>query len=300
MERPVPELSVIVPSVNEVDDLVDCLAALETQRADVDLEVLVIDRLGEHVRHTARVRAPWARVIAVPPDTPIPRMRARGFEEATGEAIAVIEDHVMVPPGWARAMLDALAEGHGVVGGSVENAATGTLIDWAAFLCEYSHCLPPIPAGPAEWLTGNNVVYARAVIERHRDVLAEGRWEDRLHEAIRSDGTALICRPEIVVGHKKHYSFGEYFSQRYLFARAFAGARVAGAPLDTRLAYAAGALALPPVLFYRTISRILAKRKHTEWLWRSIPLLLAFVTSWGFGEFVGYLRGPGDALARVR
>ncbi len=295
-----PDLSVIVPSVNEVDDLVDCLAALDAQRADVDLEVLVIDRLGEHVRHTARTVAPWARVIAVPPGTTIPQMRARGFAEASAGAIGMIEDHVMVPPGWARAMLDALAEGHDVVGGSVANAATETLIDWAAFLCEYSHCLPPIPAGPVEWLTGNNIVYRRSLIDQHRSVLDEGRWEDRLHEAIRAGGTELICKPEIVVGHKKHYSFGEYFSQRYLFARAFAGARVTDAPLSTRLAYGAGALALPPVLFYRTVSRILSKGKHTDWLWRSIPLLLAFVTSWGVGEFVGYLRGPGDALAKVR
>ncbi len=294
------ELSVIIPAVNELDDLMDCLDALDAQRADVDLEVLVIDRLGEHVRHTARARAPWARVIAVPGNETIPLMRARGFREATGEAVAVIEDHVMVPPGWARAMLDALAEGQDVVGGSVENAATETLIDWAAFLCEYSHLIPPIPAGASDGLTGNNVVYRRELLERYRALTDEGRWEDRLHEQLRADGYTLMCRPEIVIGHKKHYTFGEYFSQRYLFARAFAGARVTDAPLAKRLAYGAAALALPPVLLYRTISRILAKGRHKEWLWRSIPLLAAFVTSWGVGEMVGYLRGPGDALSKVR
>ena len=295
-----PDLSVIVPAVNEIDDLVDCLAALDAQRADVDLEVLVIDRLGEHVRHTARNAAPWARIIAVPADETIPMMRARGFREATGDAIAVIEDHVMVPPGWARAMLDALTEGVNVVGGSVENAATETLIDWAAFLCEYSHCLPPIPSGPADWLTGNNVVYRRSLIEEYQSVADEGGWENRLHDQLKADGHTLMCHPEIVVGHKKHYSFGEYFSQRYLFARAYAGARVMDEPTSKKVAYGLAAFALPPVLFYRTVTRILSKRKHTEWLWRSIPLLLAFVTSWGAGEVVGYLRGPGDALSKVR
>ena len=295
-----PELSVVVPSVNEIDDLVDCLAALDVQRQDVELEVLVIDRLGEHVRHTAAKVAPWARIIAVAPDATIPLMRARGFREATGDAVAVIEDHVMVPPGWARAMLDALGDEQQVVGGSVENAATETLIDWAAFLCEYSHCLPPIPAGPSEWLTGNNVVYRRSLLEAYRAVTEEGGWENRLHDQLREDGHTLMCRPEIVVGHKKHYSFGEYFSQRYIFARAYAGARVKDEPTGKKIAYGLAALALPPVLFYRTVSRILSKGKHTEWLWRSVPLLLAFVTSWGAGEVVGYLRGPGDALSKVR
>ena len=82
----------------------------------------MVERLGEHVRHAVRSAAPWARVLPVEPDTPIPEMRALAFREATGEGVAVIEDHVVVPPGWVRAMVDSLAEGHDVVGGSVENA----------------------------------------------------------------------------------------------------------------------------------------------------------------------------------
>ena len=301
MECALPELSVIVPAVNELDDLVDCLAALDLQRSDVDLEVLVVDRLGEHVRQSVRNLAPWARVIPVAGDETIPMMRALGFREATGDVVGVIEDHVIVPPGWARAMLDAVADGdHDIVGGSVENAATETLLDWACFLCEYSHCIPPIPEGEVDWLTGNNVVYRRELLERYRSVTDEGRWENRLHDQIKEDGTPLVCRPEIVVGHKKHYTFGEYFSQRYLFARAFAGARVLDDQLPKRLAMGVAALALPPVLLWRTFSRILEKGKHQEWLWRSLPLISLFVLSWGVGEVIGYLRGPGDALSKVR
>jgi hypothetical protein len=294
---------VVVPSVNGLGDLVGCLEALEAQRRDVSLEVLVVDRLGEEVRRVVRERFPRARVLEAAPGATIPQMRARAFEAAAGEMVAVIEDHVIVPPGWARSLLDAQrAASNGVpavVGGAVENAATGKLVDWAAFLCEYSHCLPPLPEGRAEWLTGNNVVYPRSLLARYRGVVAEGKWENHLHDALRRDGIPLVCRPEIVVGHKKHYTLAEYLSQRYLYARSYAGARVAGASLPKRLAYAAAALALPPLLFYRTLSRIVSKRRHRAELLRSIPLLALFVCSWAVGEVVGYAAGPGDSLSKV-
>jgi hypothetical protein len=204
-----------------------------------------------------------------------------------------------VPTGWARALLEAQAGKDIVVGGAVENAAVDRVVDWAAFLCEYSHCILPLPEGPASWLTGNNVVYPRALLARYQAVIGRGQWENRLHDAMRDDGVPLVCRPEIRVGHKKHYTVGEYLSQRYLYARSYAGARVADASLGKRLGYGAAALALPPLLMFRTVSRVLSKRRHRAELVRSLPLLAVFVASWAFGEMVGYVAGPGDSLAKV-
>lgn len=293
-----PTLSVVIPSVNGLGDLVGCVEAVLAQR-DVTLDVLVIDRLGEEVRAEVRRRFPTVRVLAAPAHTTIPDLRALAFDAATGAYVAVIEDHVIVPPTWGRDLIAAQRESGGVVGGAVENAATTKLVDWAAFLCEYSHCIPPLPAGPATWVTGNNVIYPRELLARHKEALGGGRWENHLHDALRRDGVPLTCRPEIIVGHKKHYTVGEYLSQRYLYARSYAGARVAGAGRARRLAFAAASFALPPLLFYRTVSRILQKGKHRAELVRSLPLLALFVTSWAWGEVVGSAAGPGNSLERV-
>lgn len=294
-----PELSVLVPSVNGLGDLVGCLAALERQ-VGVQCEIVVIDRLGEDVRHVVRTQFPGVVLISTAGDTTIPDMRALGFAGAHGTAVAVIEDHVIVPPTWGRQLLDALAGGNSVVGGCIENAATDTLMDWAAFLCEYSACLPPLPAGEAAWLPGNNVVYRKQLLDKYRSVVDEGKWENHLHDTMRADGVKLVCKPEIVVGHKKHYTFGEYLSQRYLYARSYAGARVKNASVWKRLAYGGAAFILPVLLFYRTVSRIVAKRRHLGYLVASLPLLGIFVTSWGVGEVVGYWFGSGKALSKVR
>ena len=294
-----PSLTVVVPSVNGLGDLMDCLAALSKQRSDVDLEVLVADRCGDPLRAKVRGAYPWVRLLEAAPGTTIPDLRALAFREARGKSVAVIEDHVIVPDGWARALLDAQAGADVVVGGAIENAAVDRLVDWAAFLCEYSHCITPLPEGPADWLPGNNVIYPRTLLSRYEAVLGRGQWENRLHDAMRRDGVPLVCRPQIAVGHKKHYTVWEYLSQRYLYARSYAGARVADASLPTRLGYGAAALALPPLLMFRTVKRVVAKRRHRAELVRSLPLLGVFVVSWALGEMVGYVAGPGDSLAKV-
>ena len=294
-----PALSVVVPSVNGLGDLMGCLDALERQQQDVDVEVVVVDRCGEGVRRAAAQRFPNVRIVAAPAGTPIPDMRVLGFDAATASSVAVIEDHVIVPPGWAKQLLEAQRSYGPVVGGTVVNAATTRLVDWAAFLCEYSHCIPPLPAGNAEWLTGNNVIYPRSLLQQHRAVLGGGRWENQLHESFRRGGVTLVCRPEITVGHKKHYTVGEYLAQRFWYARSYAGARVAEARAGKRFAYGLAAFALPPVLFYRTVTRVLQKGRHRRELVQSVPLLLLFVSSWALGEVVGYWTGPGDSLSRV-
>ncbi|MBK6496195.1 MAG: glycosyltransferase [Gemmatimonadetes bacterium] len=297
--RPV-ELTVVIPSVNGLHDLIGCLEAVERMRDGLALEVLVVDRLGPLVRELVRSRFPEVRLLPVPASTTIPEMRHLAFQEARADAVAVIEDHVIVPPEWGRKLLDGLAAGHDVVGGPIANAADQRLLDWSTFLCEYSACLPPLPEGAANWLPGNNIVYRRALLERFREVTAEGKWENRLHDAMRAEGITLYCDASLIVGHKKHFGFVEYISQRYLYSRSYAGARVAGAPTARRLAMGAAALALPPLLLLRILRGNLAKGVPRGLVVTTTPFHLVYVSAWAVGEIVGYWFGPGDSLARVR
>ena len=295
-----PALSVVVPSVNGWGELEGCLAALSAEGAGVPLEILVPDRLGEGLRRRVRERFPAVRLLPAESGTTIPDLRALAFAEATAPAVAVIEDHVRVPPGWARALLGALDRGEDVAGGAVVNAATETRVDWAAFLCEYSQLLPPLPAGEVAGLAGNNVVYRRSVLARAEAAWRAGRWEDHLHADLRRLGVSLHQHPEIVVGHRMRYTVGEYLSQRFLYARAYAGLRLADAGRFKRLLFGALAAGLPPVLFLRIVRNVVTKGGHGRALWRSWPLILVFTSAWGLGEVTGAWFGPGDALRRVR
>ncbi len=294
----VPELSVIIPSVNGWNDLEGAIAALDKQDGDARIEVIVVDRLGAELRARVRATFPDATVVETEPGTTIPEMRILGFASARAPVVGVIEDHVLVPSDWTGRMLAAHGAGAQVVGGSVENAARDRLVDRAAFLCEYSHCLAP-PAGESEWLTGNNVTYRRDLLEQFHATIAESRWEDHLHAAIREAGIPLLSVPDIRVHHKKHYTVGEYVYQRYVYARAYAGMRLRGERLGRRMFFGLAAFALPVLLGYRILARAArAGIDHRE-LAREIPFLFLFLNAWAMGEVVGYWRGPGDALTEV-
>lgn len=295
-----PVLTVVVPSVNGLHDLIPCCLALAAVRERIALEVLMVDRLGGDVEVAIRARFPWIRVHPMARDATIPQMRDAAFRLARAEAIAVIEDHVIVPPEWGGRLLAALAEGHDVVGGPIENAATARLLDWATFLCEYSACMPPLPEGAVSWLPGNNVVYRTSVLQRYLQITAQGAWENRLHDAMRADGIPLICRGNLLVGHKKHFGLTEYMGQRFLYSRSYAGARVQHANLARRLAIGLAALALPPLLWLRITRSLVAKGVSTRRVLATAPYIMAFVISWGLGEVAGYWFGAGNALARVR
>lgn len=293
-------LTIVVPSVNGLQDLVPCCDALAAVRARTPIDVLVVNRLGTEVTRAVTAKHPWITTLEMPPTTTIPEMRHAAFARVTTPAVAVIEDHVIVPPEWPERALGVLAEGFEVAGGPIENAATGRLLDWATFLCEYAACLPPLPEGDATWLPGNNIVYARTLLERYRPVTAEGKWENRLHDQLRADGVRLERRASLLVGHKKHFGFFEYLSQRFLYSRSYAGARVAGAALPKRAAIGVAALALPAVMFLRIEQSLLAKGVPKARLLATMPFIAVFTMSWGLGEVVGYWFGAGTALQRVR
>lgn len=295
-----PALTIVVPSVNGLHDLEPCCDVLAAARARTPIDVLVVNRLGPDVSRTIAAKHPWIAIHEVPAETTIPAMRHAAFERVTTPWIAVIEDHVVVPPEWPARALAVVAEGYEVAGGPIENAATGRLLDWATFLCEYAACLPPLPDGDAEWLPGNNVIYSAALLARYRAVTAEGRWENRLHDQMRADGVRLERRASLLVGHKKHFGFFDYLSQRFLYSRSYAGARVAGAPLSKRAAIGAAALALPAVMFLRIEKSLAAKGVPAGRLLATMPFIAAFTVSWGLGEVAGYWFGAGDALRRVR
>jgi hypothetical protein len=80
-------------------------------------------------------------------------MRALAFKNVSASAVAVIEDHVIVPP-LGQAALDALARGATWSAGPIENAATD-----ARRLARSSSVVSRRFGGRSDVATGNNIAY---------------------------------------------------------------------------------------------------------------------------------------------
>jgi hypothetical protein len=296
-DRPGEGMSVVIASVNGLPHLGRCLDAL-AERCPA-AEVVVADWTDEGTRAQVSERWPSVKLLSFDEPMAIPELRAAGVFASAAPVVALIEDHCLVSPGWAERLASAHAAGHGVVGGPIRNAATERIRDWAAFFCEYSAVMEPMPRGPVAGLPGMNVSYDRDALAAIEDLLREGRWENWLHPRLQQRGFELWCEPGAVVEHDKDFDLGEFLSQRYHYSRSYAGMR--NPELGRRRPlYALATPLLVPLLYYRMARNVFPRGRARRQFVLATPLILLYVTVWAFGELVGYVFGGGRSLLKVR
>jgi glycosyltransferase involved in cell wall biosynthesis len=296
-----PKISVVIASVNGPNYTDECLEALEKQTLKDQAEVIVVDCCGDGVAQLIRQKYPQTRLIRFAERKTIPELRAIGMKNARGDIIVITEDHCLAEPRWYERMLAAHQEHYGAIGGAVENdVSIKRVVDWAVYFCEYSKYLNPVPAGEVADIPGNNTSYRREFLAHIADMLEEGTfWENFLNGRLQEKGIKLYSDPSIIVYHKKVFGFRYFVSQRYHYGRSYAGMRLGGAPYWKRLIYAAFCPLLPVLLIGRIGWRVWTKKRHRDRFLKSFPFLGLFTFCWAWGEFVGYLFGPGESLLKV-
>lgn len=293
----VPELSVVIASVNGMPYLGKCLDALQERAPRA--EVIVADWTDPGTRAVVSRTWPSVRLLSFDSPMAVPELRAAGIAAARAPHVAVIEDHCVVREGWADRLLDAHRSGRSVVGGPVRNGATGRIRDWAAFFCEYSEHMEPVATGSTVSLVGMNVSYDRSAIEAMKELLLEGRWETWLHPHLQRSGFELYSDGESGLDHVKDFGIREFLSQRYHYARSHAGLR--NRELGRRRwIYCLGSPAIVPLMYTRITRNVLAKRRCRLQFALATPLVLMYLGAWSVGEAVGYSAGGGRSLLKVR
>lgn len=103
----------------------------------------------------------------------------------------------------------------------------------------------------------------------------------------------------MIVYHRGPFDYFYYIRQRYVFSRAFAGARRETLSRAKLAAYLLAAPAILFVLLARMGARVFRKKCHPDKFLLSLPLLVPAMTIYVIGEWTGYAFGPGQALMEV-
>ncbi len=301
---PEPVVSIIMGRVSteDGDRILETLAALEAQEEAPPYEVLIADRLGDHVSAAIAQRYPATILIPCASGTPLPEMRACGLHQAKGAYVAVTEDHCVPSPRWLKTIVDAFAaapEDVVAVGGPIENGVHENSFDWATFLCEYAAWLPPLPPGASTALPGMNVAYRREAFRAiGGDRLAAGFWETTAHPEMLRNGGRFLVFDDMLMMHKKNFSLRLFARQRFIYSRYYASLRFERREIGHRALMCVASIALPALVLYR-IGRATAQKKRTTEFVRASPWLALFALIWAAGEMVGYVAGSGGALAEI-
>jgi glycosyltransferase involved in cell wall biosynthesis len=295
----VPDVSVVVASFSGEPALRRCLESLESQCAE-GAEVIVASDLEASLREPLAARFPRVRFLQAPRGSGVFRLRARGVAEARGRLVALTEDHCTASPEWVDSLLAASRAGHPVVGGPVENGLEEGTYDWALYLCEYGAHMPPLPEGPAEILSGLNLAYDRALLDRCRETWREAFHENEVHDALRAQvpGFALHRVEKAVVTSHLDMSMTEAMAHLFQGARRYGRHRKSISPSGVRLLLPLATVALPPLLVWRELRNVAARRPRLLGKTvRGLPYIASLVSAWSAGEALGYLapapRRPG-------
>ena len=139
-----PSLSVVVASKVGPPFIDQCLDSLKDETGTLAAEVVVVAAGTEAYASRLAAKYPWARVIHSPQISKVPALRRLGVEMATGELVAVIEEHCSAAKDWLHEALLAHSTGdYGAVGGPVVDYDYPRLRDWVVYFLEYNGSLPP-------------------------------------------------------------------------------------------------------------------------------------------------------------
>lgn len=295
-----PTVSVVVASGAGGDFLFRCLASLYDQVARAGGEILVVDRTGQATRQRIAREFPGARAIAAPTDhrPTVPELRRIGVDNARAEIVGILEEHCTAPPEWVVAVTASFRADDAAIGGPILDNRFDRLRDWVVYFSEYHNYLPPWPNEERFALNGANVAYSRAKLLTHRDVLDSGYWEVVLHPRLVKDGKFRAVNA-MGAHHNGPFAYGYYLRQRYLLSRAWGGAQKDRVPLSKRVIHIVVGPIFPLFLFARVTRRVLERKRLLGRYVATLPLLVPAWIAYAWGEWLGYLFGPGDALEEV-
>ena len=283
-------LSIVIAAWNGSTSLRRCLISLVNQLDPEDSEVIVASNFSSDGVQDLLQSVSFLHFISLPSVSTVPELRTRGIERASGDVIALLEDHCTVDEAWAAQMRKAHKLSYSVIGGSVENVRGASPLNWAVYFYDYGpYMLPDVPR-VAKSLTGCNISYKTRVLHEVRDRYRNGFHETFINQELQRRGYELYLLPSAMAYHNKKYRLKSSIGESYHHGRLFGALRVSDASFNERAYRVATSLFLPVLLPSRIVLRTFRKKNHVKELVIAFPYLLLLIGAWSYGEFCGYVR----------
>ena len=264
-----------------------------------EFEVIVADCRGAENVTRLRGKFPQARFVEQAQRETVPKLRRIGVEQARGEIVAIIEEHCLAKDDWLATIAAALTPEYVACGGPIFDFNYVRLRDWVTYFVEYNSSLPPWPDGETTFINGANLAYRREALLANFALLDHGYWEATLNPKLLAEGKKFRSVPTMTAYHRGPFDYFYYLRQRYLFSRAFSGARRGSLSAAQRAAYLLAAPLVPFLLFARMGARVLEKKCRVGKFFAASPLIFPALCVYTVGEWMGYAFGPGRALMEV-
>jgi hypothetical protein len=218
-------------------------------------------------------------------------LRASGVSAASGDIVAVIEDHVVPESIWAAEIRKAHRLTYAAVGGAIEKGP-GSLMSWAAYFTDLGRYHNPLPAGDSNYASVVNISYKSAALQSVSAVWSRRFNETAVHAALLANNERLALAPAVMVTQQREdVPLGRSLHDFFTWGRSYGSTRARLAGGVRRLIYAGLSPLIPVILLSRSGKDTLRKgRLFSMWL-KCLPLSTLLTVAWACGELTGYLAG---------
>jgi hypothetical protein len=177
-------------------DLNPVLSSLLGQKGGDGLEIIVVDGSGDRAVDHAKIQDEGAVMLRFPQGTPLPVLWGSGIKQSHGAIIAITDDCSVPDRQWVSSILTAHKSSDLILGGAVDPMPQRSLVDWAAYFCEYGQFMLPLTGGVVSELPGNNIAFKRAALGRGREYVEQGFWKTYWCRALQQEGfNSGLCLP---------------------------------------------------------------------------------------------------------
>lgn len=295
-----PVLSVIFITTYDYASLRRVVSHIRRQSISDRMEIVIVGVSRDRLKVDERELSAFAghQIIEIGEFARTSMARAAGIRAARAPVIVLAEDHCFPAPGWAEALVARQSENWSAVGPVFHNANPHTAVSWMNFLLEYGEWGAPIEGGEPRHLPGHNSSYKRDALLAFGDELIDRLdSESSMQWEMVRRGHRLYLEARAQTHHLNPSRLDFSLVLRYQAGRLFAGGRRRDWGWGRRLAYAAAWPLIAMVRMKRALGFYDRIGSGGPSLMRLVPLLMLGVVIDAFGEFVGYLCGPGHVAA---
>lgn len=287
-----PSVAVAVVELAGGEALERCIWAV-SELVSAEAQVLLVLR-GEH----GPPPPPGVEVVRCGGET-VPHRRAAAVAATTAEVVVLVEDTTRPSEGWLDTVVSAFGDGRVVAASGPVDIARALPARYRALaMLEYGQFFAPDAdtARDATVLAGNCMAFRRAAL----DWIGESGLVEHqaVHEFTRNGGRVLF-----LPGMVSHYAWPCRYSvrlrTRFAHGRLYSARERRRRTLPGRMAEAARALLVPPVLTLRALRHAL-RRPEPARIASEVAWIAVMASAWGLGEAAGSLLGEGDSARSWR
>jgi hypothetical protein len=217
------------------------------------------------------------------------RLRTCGLVAATGDIVALLEDHGRPAAHWSGQLAAAHRHPYVAVGGAIENGIDRPL-NWAVYFCDFLRYQNPVPRDDVFRISDANASYNRTALEAIRPVWQDSFDEPSVNAALLGVGGRMaLSAGAIVYQHRSALRISSALQERFVWGRSYAATQIEHATVTTRIVRIALSPLLPGVLLARMTRLIVVKGRCIGAFCKALPLTALLTLAWSTGEFVGYL-----------